>query len=173
MNRGVDMFKRQIVNCYFALAAIHLLITIGFALVFGVNHPFFSHYKINQVIGVVIASIATAIPLYAIGGFLFVVGKENKRNLLKAAVYAALIFTITLVLLWAISYLLSTNGLPQSTWLIYILSNYPSAVIMNRIINLPDLRSPLMILTATSPAIGFVFGVFIRMINETTQKGAR
>ncbi len=167
------MLKRQTINCYFALGAIHLLITIGFALVFGVSHPFFSHYKINQVIGVVIASIATAIPLYAIAGFLFVIGKENKKNLLRAAVYAGFIFTATLILLWSISYLLSTNGFPQSTWLIYILSNYPSAVFMNRIINLPDLRSPLMILTATSPGVGFVFGVFIRIINETSQKGGK
>jgi hypothetical protein len=164
------MMKKQIVNCYFALIAIHAMITIGFALVFGINHPFFSHYEINKVIGVIIASVATAIPLYAIAGFLFVIAKENKKHLLRAAIYASLIFTMSLAVLWAISYLLSTNGFSQSTWLIYILSNYPSAVIMNRIINLPDLRSPLMLLTATSPGIGFVFGVFIRSINETTQK---
>ncbi|PKM67358.1 MAG: hypothetical protein CVU94_06480 [Firmicutes bacterium HGW-Firmicutes-19] len=165
--------KKQIVNCYFALAAIHVTITIGFALVFGINHPFFSHYEINKVIGVIIASIATAIPLYAIAGFLFVIAKEHKKYLLKAAVIASLIFTATLSVLWAISYLLSTNGFSQTTWLIYILSNYPSAIIMNRIINLPDLRSPLMLLTATSPAIGFVFGVFIRTINENTSKAGK
>lgn len=165
--------KRQIANCYFALASIHVMITIGFALVFGINHPFFSHYEINKVIGVIIASIATAIPLYAIAGFLFVIAKEQKKYLLKAAVIASLIFTATLSVLWATSYLLSTNGFSQTTWLIYILSNYPSAIIMNRIINLPDLRSPLMLLTATSPAIGFVFGVFIRTINENTSKAGK
>jgi hypothetical protein len=165
--------KRQLVNSYFALVAIHGIITIGFALVFGINHPFFSHYEINKVINVIIASVATAIPLYAIAGFLFVIGKENKKHLLRAAIYAAVIFTVTLSVLWSISYLLSTNGFSQSTWLIYILSNYPSAVIMNRIINLPDLRSPLMLLTATSPGIGFVFGVFIRMINENSSKAGK
>lgn len=165
--------KKQLVNSYFALAAIHVIITIGFALVFGINHPFFSHYEINNVIGVIIASVATAIPLYAIAGFLFVIGKENKKHLLRASIYAAVIFTVTLSLLWAISYLLSTNGFSQSTWLIYILSNYPSAVIMNRIVNLPDLRSPLMLLTATSAGIGFVFGVFIRMMNENSSKAGK
>lgn len=167
------MMKKQIVNSYFALVAIHVIITIGFALVFGINHPFFSHYEINKVIGVIIASIATAIPLYAIFGFLFVIAKENKKQLLKASIFAALIFTATLSVLWAVSYLLSTNGFSQTTWLIYILSNYPSAIIMNRIINLPDLRSPLMLLTATSPGIGFVFGVFIRIINENTSKAGK
>jgi hypothetical protein len=165
--------KKQLVNSYFALAAIHVIITIGFALVFGINHPFFSHYEINKVIGVIIASVATAIPLYAIAGFLFVIAKENKKHLLRASIYAAVLFTLTLSVLWAVSYLLSTNGFSQTTWLIYILSNYPSAVIMNRIINLPDLRSPLMLLTATSPGIGFVFGVFIRTINENTSKAGK
>lgn len=167
------MLKKQIVNSYLALVSIHGMITIGFALVFGVNHPFFSHYEINNVIGVIIASIATAIPLYAIAGFLFVIGKENKKQLLRASIHAASIFTAILTVLWAISYLLSTNGFSQSTWLIYVLSNYPSAVIMNRIINLPDLRSPLMLLTATSPGIGFVFGVFIRIFNENTSKAGK
>lgn len=167
------MMKKQIMNSYFALLAIHVIITIGFALVLGINHPFFSHYEINRVIGVIIASVATAIPLYAIFGFLFVIAKENKKQLLRASVYAALIFTATLMVLWLVSYLLSTNGFSQTTWLIYILSNYPSAIIMNRIINLPDLRSPLMLLTATSPGIGFVFGVFIRIINENTSKAGK
>lgn len=158
----INGFKKA----YYALIVIHILITLGFALVFGTNHPFSSQYMIDDLYPLIVSSMTLAAILYFIGGYLFVVSKENVKNLLKYVSLASAVFTLVLLVVWLSSRALSISGASRDVWLIYVISNYPSAIIYNTIIDLEDLHAFELIFTIFPPAIGFISGSLLRLIYE-------
>lgn len=104
--------------------------------------------------------------LYIIGGYLFVVAKDNKSYLIKHATVAALLFALVLSVLWFTARTLSMSGAHRNIWLLYVISNYPTAIIYNSIINLSDIHALELVLTVIPPALGFLVGIILRLINE-------
>ncbi len=151
---------------YISLIIIHVVITIGFALVFGTNHPFSSQYIIADLYPIITSSATLATLLYVLGGYLFVIAKENKSRLFSKVALASLIFTLILMIIWAVTRTLSINGAQRNIWLIYVIANYPTAIIFNSIMNIEDLHAIELVLTSIPPAIGFMIGSFIRLICE-------
>jgi hypothetical protein len=153
-------------KAYIALIVIHILVTLGFALVFGTNHPFSSQYMIHDLYPLIVSSMTLATLLYLLGGYLFVVSKENVKNLLKYILVAVSVFTFVLLIIWFTTRLLSVSGTNRNIWLLYVISNYPTAIIYNTIIDLEDLHAFELVLTIFPPAIGFISGSLLRLVYE-------
>ncbi len=160
------MSTKQIQKSYVAMIIVHIIITLGFALVFGTNHPFSSQYMINDLYPIILSSATLSTVLYVLGGYLFVIAKENKYRLMRHILVAVLVFTVILGIIWAISRTLSINGAHRNIWLFYVISNYPSAIIYNSVINLHDLHALELGLTILPPAIGFPIGALLRLVYE-------
>lgn len=151
---------------YFSLIIVHVVITLGFALVFGTNHPFSAQYAIDDLFPLITSSATLATMLYVLGGYLFVVAKESKAKLLSKIFLSGVIFTAILFLIWFLARSLSINGFQRNVWLLYVIANYPTAVIYNTIINVEDLHAFELVLTAIPPALGFFTGSLIRLLYE-------
>ena len=156
----------KIRKTYLSLILLHILVTVGFALVFGTSHPFASQYEVNNLYPLITSSMTLATILYALGGYLFVIATENKNKLFAKIMIASLLFTIILIIIWVSVLFLSLNGIQRNIWLVYIISNYPTAIILNSIINNADLHSWVIGLTIIPPALGFIIGTFLRLIYE-------
>ncbi len=160
------MSKKEVLISYLALIALHILLTVGMALVFGLNHPMARYYEIGSVTSVTVASVVFSIPLYAIGGYLFIIAKENKRQITKSLFLASFIFTLVLLMIWFSVRIANLNGVTRNVWLIYVISNYPTALFLNVINTLSDIRSPLILVTTFAPALGFLLGSLLRLVSE-------
>jgi low temperature requirement protein LtrA len=157
---------KQFQKSYVAMIIVHTIITLGFALVFGTNHPFSSQYMINDLFPIILSTVTLSTLLYVLGGYLFIIAKENKYKLMRHIILAALTFILILAVIWFVSRTLSINGAHRNIWLFYVISNYPTAIIYNAIINLQDLHALELGLTVLPPALGFPIGAFLRLIHE-------
>lgn len=153
-------------KAYVALIVVHVVITLGFALVFGTNHPFSSQYMIHDLYPLIASSATLATLLYFLGGYLFVVSKENLNKMLRYILVAVSVFTLVLLITWFTSRLISINGTSRNIWLLYVIVNYPTAIIYNAIIDLEDLHAFSLILTTLPPALGFFSGSLLRLVYE-------
>lgn len=153
-------------KAYYALIIIHVGITLGFALVFGTNHPFSSQYMIHDLYPLMASSATLATLLYFIGGYLFVVSKENLSKILRYIFTAACVFTLFLLVIWFATRAFSMNGASRNIWLLYVIVNYPTAIIYNAIVDLEDLHAFVLILTILPPALGFISGSLLRLVYE-------
>lgn len=156
----------KIKRTYLTLILLHVVVTIGFALVFGTNHPFASQYQVNNLYPIITSSATLAIILYALGGYLIVIAIENKTKLYSKIFISSLIFTIVMLIIWGVVHYLSLNGFQRNVWLVYIISNYPTAIMLNTVINNNDLHSLQIGFTALPPAIGFMIGTYLRLAYE-------
>ena len=157
---------KELRKTYLSLIIVHVIITLGFALVFGTNHPFSAQYIIDNLFPLITSSATLATILYVIGGYLFVVAKENKSKLLSKIFVSGLVFTIGLLLIWFLARTLSINGYQRNVWLLYVIANYPTAIIYNTIINIEDLHAIELVLTIIPPGLGFFTGSLIRLLYE-------
>lgn len=153
-------------KAYFALVLLHVIITLGFALVFGTNHPFSSQYMISDLYPLIASSATLATLLYFLGGYLFIVSKENLNKILRYILIATSVFTLTLLAIWFITRTISISGSSRNIWLLYVIVNYPTAIIYNAIIDLEDLHAFALILTTLPPALGFLSGSLLRLVYE-------
>ncbi len=157
---------KELRKTYFSLIIVHIIITLGFALVFGTNHPFSSQYIIADLFPLITSSGTLATILYVLGGYLLVIAKENKAKLLSKIFVSGVIFTFFLLLIWLLARNLSINGFQRNIWLLYVIANYPTAIIYNTIINIEDLHAFELVLTIIPPALGFFTGSLIRLLYE-------
>lgn len=163
------MKNRETWKSYLALIGFHIFFTIGYALVFGLGHPFARYYQPNQVIGVIMSAIGIALPMYIVAGYLYVIGRNSIQYVVVSSLKAAFLFTVVLLVFYGISYSINLEVFNRNGWLVYVLTNYPIATVMNSFTLPSDMRSLWVIVTAFIPGLGFVFGVFLRTL--TSGKG--
>lgn len=151
---------------YYALIIVHITITMGFALVFGTNHPFSSQYMIHNLYPLIASSATLSTLLYLIGGYLFIVAKDHVGKIFRCILLATVAFTAVLLIIWVITRTLSVNGASRNIWLIYVIANYPTAIIYNAIIDVEDIHAYILLVTILPPALGFLSGSLLRLIYE-------
>lgn len=83
------MKNRETWKSYLALIGFHIFFTIGYALVFGLGHPFARYYQPNQVIGVIMSAIGIALPMYIVAGYLYVIGRNSIQYVVVSSLKAA------------------------------------------------------------------------------------
>ena len=166
--------KRSFLKTLLIIIVLHFGISMAFAMVFGINHPFNLQYRINDLNPLLASSMSLSFVLYLIVGYIYVIATEKKQNLLRYIIVSSIIITVFLLALWAIVRFLSMNGFPRNIWLIYVLSNYSNAIIYNAILDIDDMHSIILGLTALPPALGLIVGSFLRLISEPQwRKGVR
>lgn len=158
--------KYGFMKTFFSIILIHIGISMAFAMVFGINHPFGSQYRINDLNALIASSMSLAFVLYALAGYFYVVAKQRKQKLLKHIIISSILITIILLTIWSVVRYLTMNGVSRNIWILYVLSNYPSAIIYNAIVDLDDFHAIILSFTTISPALGLTVGSFLRLIFE-------
>ena len=146
------------------LCLTHVCLIILTAMIFGLQHPFQFLYRELFPYVYILAACLMVVPVYMIAGYIFVLGKNQMRKILDSVWAGCSAFTVFLVVIWCISYVLTFAGWNREAWTYYVIANYPISFLMNHI----DLTSihasnPIYVVPALIPGISFFLGAKLRV----------
>ncbi len=164
------MNKQDIKYTIIFMVISHLVITICTSLIFGIRHPLSFFYVQTEPVLFVLASLLIIVPLYMLAGFIFILAKHQIKNMGQIVFKCSLYFSIGLIVFWGIGVLLAYQFYIIDLLSLYILLNYPAALIYNTIDLNADGYHLVLMLTAIVPAMSFYLGAIARIYMSKKEK---
>ncbi|QIK69316.1 hypothetical protein G7062_02965 [Erysipelothrix sp. HDW6C] len=154
------------IRTVFLIIGIHLIISVIFLLANGVGHPLLRYVKGFPVIVQVLITSIFAFLVYAIPGYLLVISKSDRKNLIKNIDFAVVVLGVILLAVFVGVFIYSYVVYQKSPWIFYSMLNpmfgsvlYESAVVRSY-------ETLFWIVSAVIPGMGILFGMFIRLKQE-------
>lgn len=154
---------RRKVLMYFIL--FHIGMSAAHIIVNNFNHPLFSVAS-TWPLGFQIALVSLVVFIvYVLGGYILVVGIENKRLLYLSFNSSLVLFTLLLMSVYAILYFLSLNFTHKNIMLFYSIFHSLYGTYMYRLDN-DALYSLWWMVSTIIPSLGLYLGFRVRMKHE-------
>ena len=145
----------------------HFLISVFLALAFGTVHPFANMYVAGKPVPYILMACLVALPVYAIFGYFFILGKEYLGGMNKVLRVCCFLYLILLLLLYIACYMMIKYNVSRIAWRYYVILNYPTGVVFNNISLNTDALNLWFILTTIPGPLGFYIGSLMRFNYES------
>ena len=157
------MKDKDVIITFLGLVISQIILLCLMFFFFGVEHPFSNLYQVGRPLLFILSAIVIMIPLYMIFGYIFIVGRNQRTNLQRSLVFGCLYYALALMVIWALANILTITNIAPNAWEIYVIANFPTAVIINSIDIAHDALNPLFLLTAIAPSLFFGLGGYLRI----------
>ena len=149
---------------------IQFIVATVTLLMYGNGHPLIQYIRSIHVGFLVIIISIVGFIIYAVPGYLLVISKSNKRNLIETIDSAVLVLTgillATFLIIFVYSYLLHL----KTPWLFYSLINPIFGNLMYDTMQIRSFMNLVWLPSTIIPGLGILFGAFVRLKQEGVVK---
>lgn len=160
-----QQLKKNRFRLFWQLIAIHLVLGLIHNIANDLGHPMFGYFSQYSVWIQALAVTVYALVAYAIAGYVVVVAKQDKRMFFMTVGWALTLFTLVMMVIFAVSLGLLYWRDQRNVMLIYSILNPLFGTYMYRLPN-EQIFTLWWLTSAIVPSIGFYIGTILRLKHE-------